>query len=454
MALKQGDLIEIDITDLSNNGDGIGRYEGQVIFIPDTVTGDRILSRIVQIKAKYAQGKIDQILSHSPHRIRPQCIVADKCGGCQWLHIPSDYQHQVKQDQVTEVLKRIGGFSDLPVASILSSPSSLGYRNKVTYPFGISKTGNIQTGYYKKNTHHIVNLNQCPVQDEHFNPILKEIKQDIHQQEWTIYDEKKRQGSLRHLSLRIGRRTQEILLTLITANLNLPNIEQQAQQWLDRYSNLVGVCLNYNPHPHNIIFGEDTTCIKGRDYLTEIFGGLQFHLQGDTFFQINTEVAEDLLNVIIQRLNLTGKEILLDAYCGIGTFSLPLAQKVKEVIGVEIYAPSIKMAKTNAQINNIHNISFRLGKVETILPQLNVIPDVILLDPPRKGCDRQVIQTLLTLKPSQIVYISCNPATLARDLKQLWETQEYELTHLQSADMFPQTPHVESVAFLEISKPT
>ncbi len=454
MTLKQGDLIEIEITGLSNNGDGIGRYEGQVIFVPDTVTGDLILTRVAQIKAKYAQGSLEEILTHSPYRIRPKCIVADKCGGCQWLHIQDEYQHQAKQEQVIETLRRIGGFSDATIAPILSSESSLGYRNKVTYPFGISKMGNLQAGYYRKNTHQLINLNQCPVQDQHFNHILKAIKADISKQEWTIYNEKTGEGSLRHLSLRIGKRTEEMLLTLISNDRNLKGIQKQAQQWLDRYHNLVGVCINYNTKPNNIIFGEETFCIKGQDYLEETFAGLRFQLKADTFFQVNTEVAEALLNVIIERLNLTGEEVLLDAYSGIGTFTLPLAKKVKKAMGIESYSPSIVMANINAKLNNIDNITFEIGKVETILPQLDFTPDIVLLDPPRKGCDRQVIETLLKLKPSRIVYISCNPATLARDLQLLCETQEYQLTYIQPADMFPQTPHVETVAFLEFSKPS
>jgi 23S rRNA (uracil1939-C5)-methyltransferase len=452
MTIKQGDLITIEITNLSNNGDGIGRYEGQVIFVPDTVTGDRIETRIVQVKKNYAQGKLQEILTPSPHRQRPQCIVADKCGGCQWLHIQEPYQHQAKQEQVTEIIQRIGEFESPQIAPILTSDSTLGYRNKVTYPLGRSQTGQIQAGYYRKNTHQLVNLNQCPVQDQHFNQILQEIKQDLAQQEWTIYNEQNHQGSLRHLSLRIGRRTQEILLTLVSKDYNLNNIEIQAQAWLDRYPNLVGVCVNYNEQPTNVIFGEKTVCIKGQDYLTEIFNGLKFQLKSDTFFQINTEVAESLLQVIINRLNLQGDEILLDAYCGIGTFTLPLAQKVKKAIGIEIYAPSITQAKINAQLNHLTNVTFEIGKVEQILPQLELTPHIVLLDPPRKGCDRQVIESLLQIKPERLVYISCNPATLARDLKLLCESDIYQLSYLQPADFFPQTPHVETVAFLEIFK--
>jgi len=454
MALKQGDLIKLEITGLNNNGDGIGRYDGQVIFIPDTVTGDIITARIVHLKAKYAQGKLEEIMTPSGDRIRPQCIVADKCGGCQWLHINPQFQLEAKQAHVAQTLKRIGGFENFDMGKIIPSRTPLGYRNKVSYPFGISKTGQIQAGYYRKNSHQLVNLNQCPVQDQYFNAILKEIKADISQQQWTIYNEKKRQGSLRHLSLRIGRRTQEMLLTLISSDHNLKGIEDQAQKWLDRYPNLVGVCVNYQPQPNNVIFGEETICIKGKDYLVEVFSDLDFQLKSDTFFQVNTEVAEALLNIIIQRLNLTGREILLDAYCGIGTFTLPLAKNVQQAIGIEVYAPSIEMANINAKLNDLDNITFEIGKVETILPQLNLTPDIILLDPPRKGCDRQVIETLLQIKPPRIVYISCNPATLARDLKYLCENQEYKIDYIQTADMFPQTPHVETVAFLQLLKPS
>jgi 23S rRNA (uracil1939-C5)-methyltransferase len=445
---QQGQMVELDITGLTDTGEGVGRLGGRVVFVPDTVTGDRVLVRLVRVKSNYAIGKLHQLLDQSPHRIRPSCIVADKCGGCQWQHVDYNYQLAAKQNLVVQALERIGGFTQPPIAPILSSDSALAYRNKASYPLKRSATGQVQAGYYQKGSHQLINLNQCPVQDSRLNPLLAEIKQDIQQLGWSVYNESRHQGCLRHLSLRIGRRTGEMLLTLVSTKWNLQNLEVQAQKWLKRYPKLVGICINYNPSRTNAIFGEETRCIAGQPYLQEEFGGLQFQLRPETFFQVNTEAAEALLNVIMEQLALQGNEVLVDAYCGIGTFTLPLAQRVQQVIGLEVQSSSVEQAQLNAQLNGIDNVIFKAGAVETLLPQLGIAPDVVLIDPPRKGCDRAVIETLLDISPKRIVYISCKPSTLARDLKLLCQTGSYQLTHLQPADFFPQTSHVECAAFL------
>ncbi|NET01048.1 MAG: 23S rRNA (uracil(1939)-C(5))-methyltransferase RlmD [Sphaerospermopsis sp. SIO1G1] len=446
---RQGEIIELEISDLSDTGDGVGRFDQRVVFVADTVPGDRLLVRLTHVKPKYAHGVCKQLLQSSPQRIRPRCIVADKCGGCQWQHIEYEYQLQAKQNQVFQALERIGGFNDPPVNPVLTTTASLGYRNKVTYPLGVSATGQIQTGYYQKGTHQIINLNQCPIQDQRLNPFLAEIKQDIKQQGWPIYDEKHHQGEIRHLSLRIGRRTGQVLLTLIVKNGNLPKIEIQAQQWLQRYPQLAGVCLNRNSDRTNAIFGKETRCIAGVPYLKEKFAGLEFQISPDTFFQVYTEAAEALLQLIQKELDLQGHETVLDAYCGIGTLSLPLAKQAREIIGLEIQSVAVEQAILNAQHNNINNVKFLVGAVEKVLPNFDTIPDIVLLDPPRKGCDANVIQSLLDLQPNRIVYISCKVSTLARDLKMLCGQGLYQLKKVQLADFFPQTSHIETVAFLE-----
>ncbi len=445
---QQGQLVEVTITDLNDTGEGVGRLEGRVIFVPDTVTGDRVLVRLVRVKSNYANGKVHQLLEPSPHRIRPNCIVADKCGGCQWQHIDYHYQLEAKQNLVIQALEHIGGFTSPSVAPILTTETSLAYRNKATYPLKRSATGQVQAGYYHQGSHQLINLNQCPVQDARLNPLLAEIKQDIEQLGWSVYNEERHQGRLRHLSLRIGRRTGEMLLTLVTTDWRLQNLDAQAQKWLSRYPKLVGICVNRNPNRTNVIFGDETRCIAGQPYLREEFAGLQLQLKAETFFQVHTEVAEALLNAIVEQLTLKGDEILLDAYCGIGTFTLPLAQRVRQAMGLEVHPASVEQAQLNAQLNGISNVTFKTGAVETLLPQLEIKPDVVLLDPPRKGCDRAVIEALLMSAPKHIVYISCKPATLARDLKLLCHTGRYQLVHVQPADLFPQTPHVECVAFL------
>ncbi|HIK18609.1 MAG TPA: 23S rRNA (uracil(1939)-C(5))-methyltransferase RlmD [Leptolyngbyaceae cyanobacterium M33_DOE_097] len=445
---QQGALIEVVITDLSDRGDGVGRADQRVVFVPDTVTGDRVRVRLVHVKPEYAFGKLQEILEPSPYRDRPPCFVADKCGGCQWQHVRYDYQLEAKRNQVIQALQRIGGFAEPPVEPVLSAGNPFAYRNKATFPLARSSTGQVQAGYYQKGSHHLVNLNQCPIQDARLNPLLAEIKQDLHDRGWSIYNEAQHRGKLRHLALRIGRRTGEQLLTLVTTDWNLLGLEEQIQTWRDRYPDLVGVCLNLNRDRTNAIFGAEMRCVSGRDYLHEIFAGLTFQIAPETFFQVNTEAAEALLHDMQRTLDLQGHELLVDAYCGIGTLTLPLAQQVKRAIGFEIQSVAIAQAQQNAAINHITNAEFRVGDVEQVLPGLGELPDVIVLDPPRKGCSPNVLSTLIAQSPAQIAYMSCNPATLARDLKVLCQTGGYRLTRVQPADFFAQTAHVECVAYL------
>jgi len=445
---RQGELVEVKITDLSDRGDGVGRAGQRVVFVPDTVTGDRAIVRLIRVKPQYAHGKLHQLLEPSPDRIRPHCIVADKCGGCQWQHVSYAYQLDAKRNQVIQALERLGGFKQPAVAPVLHGSNPFGYRNKATYPLGRSQTGQVQAGYYQKASHQLINLNQCPIQDERLNPFLAEVKQDIYQRGWGIYDEQKDRGKVRHLGLRIGQRTGEILLTLVVKDWNLIGIEAQANDWLSRYPKLVGVCLNRNPDRTNAIFGQQTRCIAGQPELHEKFAGLMFQIRSETFFQINTESAEALFQVILDELQLQGTEVLVDAYCGIGTMTLPLAKHVQRAIGLELQPTSVEQAQANAALNQIQTVTFQVGSVEQRLPELEVQPDIVLLDPPRRGCDPVVIEALRDLRPERIVYVSCNPVTLARDLKLLCHEGRYQLIRVQPADFFPQTAHVECAAFL------
>ncbi len=445
---KQGDLVEAVITDLSDTGDGVARIGQLVVFVPDTVPGDRARIRLINVKPNYAKGKVKELLQSSPHRIRAACIVADKCGGCQWQHITYEYQLEAKRKAVVQALERIGGFIEPQVDAVLTAGTPLDYRNKATYPVGMSSNRAVIAGYYQKSSHQIVNLNQCPVQDSRLNPILKEIKQDIQSKGWQIYNERSHTGNIRHLGLRIGRRTGQILLTLIVKDWNIPGIKEKAQEWLDHCPPLVGVMLNRNESRTNVIFGKETRLITGRDYLEEEFASLKFQISPDTFFQVNTQTAEALLYEIQSELNLQGNEILVDAYCGIGTLTLPLAKQVHLAIGLEIQQSSVASAKINAQYNHINNVAFHSGKVEEILSRISTKPDIVILDPPRKGCDRTVIETLRKVKPARIVYVSCKAATQARDLHQLCQDGLYTLSRVQPADFFPQTSHVEVAAFL------
>ncbi len=452
---QEGEILKVDITDLSNSGDGVGRWEDRVVFVPNTVPGDVMRVKITKAKATHGFGIPAGIVKPSPHRVRPACIVADKCGGCQWQQVSYERQLEAKHHLVADTLVRIGklaigGPDGLQVDPVMGAGAEeqLGYRNKATYPLGLSQMKAVQAGYYRKGSHRLVNLNQCPVQDNRLDPLLAGVKQDIQDRGWKIYDERLHKGHLKHLSLRVGQRTGQVLLTLISRSVKLKGIHEQAQQWMARYPNVVGVLVNLNWQRTNAIFGPDTYCIAGQAYLEEKFAGLTFHIQPSTFFQVNTTQAERLLEHIQTELALTGEETLVDAYCGVGTFTLPLSRKVKQCIGLEAFMESVKQAEENAALNRIENVAFKVGDVAELLPQLEVTPDVLLLDPPRKGCEPAVLEALIAMKPKRIVYVSCNPATLARDLQVLCETGGYRLTRVQPADFFPQTSHVECAAFL------
>lgn len=450
---QQGSTLEIDINSLSSEGDGVGRWENRIVFVPDTVPGDRVQVRLVHTKPAYGRGKLLEVVTASSDRIRPPCIVADKCGGCQWQ--PIDYSAQLiaKQQQVVDALERIGHFTNAVVEPIIGADSPLGYRNKATYPLGLSAEGNIKAGYFRKGTHQIVNLNQCPVQDDRLDPLLANVKRDIQNRGWSVYDETTQTGALRHLALRIGHRTGQILLTLVSTTWELPGIEEQSATWQARYPNLVGVCVNLNAQSGNAIWGPETRFVVGRPYLEERFANLTLHIYPTTFFQIHTEQAERLLQVILAELQLQGTETVVDAYCGIGTLTLPIAQQAGFCLGLEVQEEAVAIAAENAQRNGISNVAFCAGTVAEQLPQVGEIlqnqsVDVVVLDPPRKGCGDRVLETLIHLHPPRIVYMSCNPATLARDLQRLCLAGPYRLQRVQPADFFPQTAHVECVAFL------
>ncbi|MEL6384065.1 MAG: 23S rRNA (uracil(1939)-C(5))-methyltransferase RlmD [Cyanobacteria bacterium J06626_18] len=450
---QQGQTLDLQITDLSSEGDGVGRWENRVVFVPDTVPGDRVQVRLVRAKPTFGRGKLLEVLEASGDRVRPPCIVADKCGGCQWQPVAYTAQLAAKEQQVIDALRRIGGFSDITVDPILKADNPLGYRNKATYPLGLSAEGAVKAGYFRKGTHQIINLNQCPVQDNRLDPLLAEVKQDIQQRGWSVYDEETRQGALRHLALRIGRRTGQILLTLVSTTWELPGLEEQCGLWKERYPDLAGICVNLNSKSGNAIWGKETRYVLGQPYLEERFANLAFHIYPTTFFQVHTEQAERLLKVILDELRLQGTETVVDAYCGIGTLTLPVAQRAAYTVGLEVQPEAIEMARENAKLNGIRKVKFQTGTVAKLLPQVTEslrgqTPDIVLLDPPRKGCDSQVLEALIALHPRAIAYMSCNPATLARDLKQLCGQGGYRLGRVQPADFFPQTAHVECVTFL------
>ncbi|MGD1895945.1 MAG: 23S rRNA (uracil(1939)-C(5))-methyltransferase RlmD [Phormidesmis sp.] len=445
---QQDEIIRVDITSLSNGGDGVGRWDDRVVFVPNTVPGDEMRVKLTKVKATHGFGKPAGIVKPSPERVRPACIVADKCGGCQWQQVSYEAQLVAKHHLVVDTLARVGKLENIRVDPVLAADEQLGYRNKATYPVRRSQTKAVQAGYYRQGSHRLVNLNKCPVQDSRLDPLLAEVKKDIQERGWKIYNERTHKGHIKHLSLRIGQRTGQILLTLVSRSIKLKGIHEQAQQWMERYPDVVGVLINLNWKKTNAIFGPETFSISGEAHLEELFAGLTYHIQPATFFQVNTTQAERLLEEIQSELALTGEETLVDAYCGVGTFTLPLARRVKQCIGLEAFTESVVQAQANAALNDISNVDFKIGDVATLLPAIESTPDILMLDPPRKGCEPEVLAALLAIKPERVVYVSCNPATLARDLRILCEEGGYKVSRVQPADFFPQTSHVECAVFL------
>ncbi|MBF2099323.1 MAG: 23S rRNA (uracil(1939)-C(5))-methyltransferase RlmD [Gloeomargaritaceae cyanobacterium C42_A2020_066] len=449
---QQGAVLGLSIEDLNDQGEGVGRWEGRVVFVPNTAPGDQVQVRLIRVKPRYGWGQVMAVVQPSAQRVRPACWVADTCGGCQWQHLVYPAQLEAKTAQVAAALTRLGGFADpWPLAPIVPSPHPLGYRNKATYPLGVGAAGRVKAGYYERGSHRLINLNRCPVQDARLDPFLAQIKGDLQTRGWAVYNETTRQGQLRHLGVRVGRCTGEVLLTLVSTTFDLPGLAAQAEQWLATYPGLVGVCVNRQPAPTNVIFGPETRCLAGRPYLEEVLAGLRFRLGPETFFQVNTEQAEALIEVLAAGLHLDSAMTLVDAYCGVGALSLPLAGRVSTVWGLEAQAAAVLQAEENAARNGIANARFTAGRVEDLLPQMATLPDGVILDPPRKGCEPAVIEALHHLRPDQIAYVSCNPATLARDLQALCTEGLYQLTQVQPLDFFPQTHHVETVAFLQLT---
>lgn len=445
-AALQGELVTVEITALAAGGDGIARLpDGRVLFVGDAVPGDRAEVRLVHLKKDCAFGQVRRVLEASPERVTPACPVADRCGSCQWQAVAYPAQLTAKRSQVQDALVHLGGFEDVPVGPVIAQVRPLGYRNKSTFPVGCNRRGEVVIGYYRKDSHQIVPLAACPVQDERLDPLLAAVGDCIRTYGWSIYAEKPHRGLIRHVSLRVGERTGQMLLTFVINGEQLPGIEAAAAHLQEAFPALMGVCVNTNRRRGNTIFGPETRCVAGQGFIEDELEGFRFRIESTTFFQICTSQAERLARLVVEAAAATAQMRVIDAYCGIGTLSLPLARSAHQVIGIESHPRSVEQARINARANNVTNCQFQLGAVEQCLPGLAA--DILVLDPPRKGCDPAVIETILRLAPLRVVYVSCNPATLARDLRLLVQGG-YQLQRVQPVDMFAQTHHIESVATL------
>ena len=465
MEIKKNDVIDVEITDIGSGGEGIGKADGFTFFVKDAVPGDKVKAHITKVKKTYAYAKTEKVISPSPFRVIPECEFAVPCGGCQLQALSYDRELEYKKDKVKNALIRIGGFDEeftdevmLPVIGM--DEGDFRYRNKMQIPFGTDKEGNIIAGFYAGRTHNIISCSDCLLGFEEHKDILSDIISFAKENSISVYDEKTGKGILRHALLRKGFATGEIMVCLIVNADKLPHADALTEKLLKRNEffkdpvRITSISINVNKENTNVILGKKCDLLWGKEYITDKIGSLTFRISPLSFYQVNPIQTKKLYDTALSFASLTGRENVLDLYCGTGTISLFLAQKAGRVHGVEIVPEAIKNAKENAVLNGIVNATFSVGKAEDLTEETvmgffdnssNV--DVIVVDPPRKGCDPACIDTMLRLAPSRIVYVSCDPATLARDLKILC-AGGYEIVKVRPTDMFKKTVHVESCVLL------
>lgn len=445
-----GSRLTVRITDLNHDGQGVGRAGEQVVFVAGALPGETVEVVIRHRAKRHLLAEHRSTLLLSPDRRRPPCILAERCGGCTLQHLEDGAQSRWKQDQVQQALRRIGGF-ELNVAPILSGGPPLGYRNRAVIPLERTAEGKLRAGFYRSGSHRIVNMNRCPVLDPRLDQLIAPLKADLEASDWPVDADLTEEGGLRHLALRLGHHTGEVLITLISSHDDLPGLQAMAQGWMERWNQVVGVALNLQPRPGNAVMGPTTDTVAGRPWLLEQFAGLDLRIAADTFFQVNTPQAERLVPLLVSALQPASGIHLVDAYCGIGTFSLPLASAGASVLGLEHHAGSVLQAEANAERNGLASCRFQATDVETALAEALEGADGLLLDPPRKGLSAGLCATVAAAAPARVAYVSCHPATLARDLALLCADGRLELQSVQPIDFFPQTSHVESLAVLQRS---
>lgn len=450
MQLKKNDSIELEITGYTAEGSGVGRYENIAVFVPLAAVGDRLRVKILKTAKTYAFGKLEQILSPSPDRVRQDCSQFAKCGGCVYRHIDYAAELRAKEQRVRDAVERIGGFRDLPIRSIVGSANPDHYRNKAQLPIGKAAGKGITLGFYASHSHRLIPCEECFLQPAAFTAAMRAF------QEWAIktgedvYNEATGKGRLRHLYLRQAGATGEIMVCVVVNGNGVHQEPELVELLRKNVPGLKSVIINVNRERTNVVLGKKCRTVWGEDTITDMLCGLKFHISPLSFYQVNRDQAERLYTIAGEYAGLTGGETLLDLYCGTGTIGLSMAKKAGKVIGVEIVEQAVEDAKRNAERNGIANAEFLCAdaaKAADMLKNRGVRPDVVVLDPPRKGCDSSLIETVVKMGPERVVYVSCDPATLARDLK-IFAQQGYVPKELTPVDMFPRTSHVESIVLM------
>ena len=448
-SVQKGQEMEITITGLGSAGEGVGRFKDIAVFVPGALPGETVRAAASFIKKSFIVGKLQEIITASPDRVEPVCPVYEACGGCQLQHLSYEAELKEKWEQVKAALERIGHLRDVEIMPTIGSDQPLYYRNKMQFPVS-GKRGKLQIGCFALNTHNVIDVTDCCIQKKKNNAIAAVVRKWMKQFKILPYDEDKGTGTVRHIMGRVGVHTGEIMVCLVTARDTVPHLKDLVQMLKTEIPGVKSVVQNVNKRSTNVILGEKTRLIAGNPTIKDKIGPLKFNISAQSFFQVNSEQAEKLYNTALDFANLKGKETVVDLYCGTGTITLFMAQKAKRALGIEIVPSAIRDAKKNAQANHIENADFLLGDAAVEMPKLaagGLRPDVVILDPPRAGCEERVLTAIVKVKPERVVYVSCNPATLARDLAYLHE-HGFSIDRVQPCDMFSRTHHVETVCLL------
>ena len=455
MEFRKNDLVTLEIEDCGIDGEGIGKADGFTVFVKDAVIGDTVTAKIIKAKKNYGYGRLMEVLKPSPYRVEPKCEFARQCGGCQLQALSYDQQLVFKTNKVKGHLERIGGFTDIPMEPIIGMDELFHYRNKAQFPVGRNKEGKIVTGFYAGRTHNIIENRDCALGVAENKEVLDRVIAHMEKYGIEPYNEATGKGLVRHVLIRYGYFTKEVMVCLILNGNKIPK-EEQLVKSLCEIPGMTSITINVNKKHSNVILGEEIRLLWGQEYITDRIGDISYQISPLSFYQVNPMQTQKLYAKALEYADLHGEETVWDLYCGIGTISLFLAQKAKFVRGVEIVPAAIENAKENAKLNGLENTEFFVGKAEEVLPREykknGVYADVIVVDPPRKGCDETLLETMVEMNPERIVYVSCDSATLARDLKYLCE-RGYELRKVCPVDQFGMTIHVETVVLLSHKKP-
>lgn len=459
--MNKNDIVTVEITDIGVSGEGIGHVDGYTLFIKDAVIGDVVEAKVMKAKKNYGYARLMKVITPSEYRVEPKCAFARRCGGCQIQEMSYDRQLVFKDQKIRGNLERIGGFTkdqiDTVMQPVVGMEHPFGYRNKAQFPFGTDKEGNPITGFYAGRTHDIIANTDCALGVEQNKEILEIILQYMRENKIKSYDEKTGKGLIRHALIRYGFKTKEIMVCLVVNGKKLPKAERLIEK-LIQIEGMTSITISPNTRRDNVIMGDSYEVLWGQGYITDYIGNVKYQISPLSFYQVNPVQTEKLYGLALEYADLKGDETVWDLYCGIGTISLFLAQKAKQVYGVEIVPQAIDDAKENAKINAIDNAEFFVGKAEEVLPEYyaeyerehngeTAHADVIVVDPPRKGCDETLLETIVKMQPEKVVYVSCDSATLARDLKYLC-ANGYEIKMCRGVDQFPQSVHVETVCLL------